>query len=198
MIYSSIRRLTPYQRKAISKSPRHSHEASKNSLRRIYILLLAMLLVATATKTLQAASPDDATLALNTAQATSQTAYLSLRDAQLSGANTSALAQEFNQGLVYLQSAISANNTGNYNTAVSQAQTATQIFNNIQTQAQTLKTQATSQNTINSAVVIASSIASVALITFGFRFFEKWQHRRWLKKLPQMRIILKEDKHEDT
>ncbi len=167
-------------------------------MRRIYLPLIAILLLAFFTRPLQAYTAQDASQALVNAQVASQNAYTALRSAQLTGAKISGLANQFNQALTDLEAAKSADAAGNYNTTVIQANAATTLFNTIRTEAGTLKEQADSQNNIHSAILIISSIISVALVTFGFHFIENWRHRRWLKRLPEMRIIMKEEKREDT
>ncbi len=167
-------------------------------MRRIYLLIITLIFFTSFLGPLKASTAQDASQALVTAQLASQAAYTAIRSAQVAGANTSSLANQFNNALISLQAAESADTAGNYNTTVTQAQKATQIFNTIQTQALALKSAADSQNTLWSAVIIVSSLASFALVTLGFRFVERWRRRRWLKRLPQMRIILKEEKHEDS
>ena len=150
------------------------------------------------TQPARASTAQDASQALVTAQIASQNAYTALRSAQLAGANVSNPTTQFNQALVYLESAESADAAGNYNSTVIQANGATSLFNTIQTESANLQTQADSQNNLRSVLLIISSVVSVALVTLGFRFVENWRHRRWLKRLPEMRIIMKEEKREDT
>ncbi len=173
-------------------------EASSNSLRRIHLLILILLIFFSLPRPARAYTAQDASQALVTAQVASQNAYTALRSAQLAGADVTNLTNQFNQGLVYLEAAETANTAGNYNSTVIQANGATALFTTIQTESANLQTQADSQNNIRSAILILSSIISVALITLGFRFVENWRHRRWLKRLPEMRIIMKEEKREDT
>ncbi len=167
-------------------------------MRRIYLPLITILLLAGFTRPIQAYTAQDASQALVNAQVASQNAYTALRSAQLAGANTTSLANQFNQALVDLESAQSADTAGKYNSTVIQANEATALFNAIQTEATALKTQADAQNNLRAFILIISSIIVVALVTFGFRLVENWRQRRWLKRLPEMRIIMKEEKREDT
>jgi hypothetical protein len=167
-------------------------------LRRIYLLILILSILFSFTGSARASSAQDASQALVIAQVASENAYSALRSAQLAGANVSNLSSQFNQGLAYFEAAESADAAGNYNSTVIQANGATAIFNTIQMEAVQLKEESDSQNNLRSAILIISSIISVALITLGFRFVEQWRHRRWLKRLPEMRIVMKEEKREDT
>ena len=167
-------------------------------MRRIYFLILVLLFFSSLAQPAHASNAQDASQALVTAQVASENAYAALRSAQLAGANLSSATKQFNQGLAYLEAAESADAAGNYNSTVIQANGATAIFNTIQTESVQLKEQADSQNNLRASILIVSSIVSVALITLGFRFVEGWHYRRWLKRLPEMRIIMKEEKREDT
>ncbi len=167
-------------------------------MRRIYLLLPILLLSAFAIKATSAFSAQDATQDIINAETAAQSSYSAIRSAQLAGANTTNPTTLFNQGLNLLQTAESANAARDYNTAVIDARTAAQYFANAQNDALNLKSQADSENHLRSILAVVTTVVSVALVTVGFNLVEKWQHRRWLKKLPQMRIILKEENHEDT
>ena len=167
-------------------------------MRRFYLLILILLIFFSLPRPVRAYTAQDASQALVTAQVASQNAYTALRSAQLAGANVTNPTNQFNQALAYLEAAESADAAGNYNSAVIQANGAITLFNTIQTESAQLQEQANSQNNIRSVILIISSIFSVALVTLGFRFVEGWRHRRWLKRLPEMRIIMKEEKREDT
>jgi hypothetical protein len=167
-------------------------------LRRIHLLVLILLILFSFTGSGRASTAQDASQALVTAQVASENAYSALRSAQLAGANVTNPTIQFNQGLAYLEAAEFGDAAGNYNSTVIQANGATAIFNTIQMEALQLKEQADSQNNLRAGILIISSIVSVALITLGFRFVEQWRHRRWLRRLPEMRIVMKEEKREDT
>lgn len=157
-------------------------------------LLITLLLVTPVTAT----PATDAAQALSTAETASLNAFQAIRSAQLAGANVTTLTGQFNQALTRLQAAEQANATANYSYAVQQSQAATQTFNYLQVAARSLQTQAESDTTLRSILIILTSILAVALVTAGFYFTERWQHKRWLKRLPEMRIRLREEEDEDT
>jgi hypothetical protein len=167
-------------------------------LKRIRILLIiALLFLALNAKPIRASTVRDASRALSTAESDSVAAFHALRDAQLAGANVTNPSIEFAQGLQYLENARAANASGNYNSAVNQALSASGYFASVQIEAHNLQIQANSDTTIRSILIVTSSILSVMLVTAGYNFAERWWYRRWLRKLPEMRIRLKEDRREE-
>ena len=117
-------------------------------------------------------------------------AFNAVLDAEKAGANVTDLLAQLNDAAGILAQAENIYRTGDYNTAVAQADSVLNASNSIGNQAQALQlaTQAQKDETVNLSIIIsAASVIVVIIASFlAWRFFKRSYYKRALQMKPEV------------